>query len=232
MKKSFRKKAPEVVYRNRDYPYFNLTLTFYNMRAPKKLLFPFYLVSLLVRCYTICYLIFIFWLGLQDREFKRWEWIIALVISRLLFIVLVFRVSLSMANSIVDTVLKNVWNRRENNLEEIFQRITFRMVMKCTQKAFTPPELCFVYLFKENKKRRLEMYYLINFIYISIEAIVFYPFVIGYSIMVLPEDSDLLAFRPFTLATAIITVGWVSVVLICSLLLLIKGFRISREIVK
>lgn len=90
------------------------------MRTPKKLTFPIFLASLGVRLYTVCYLIFVFALGLRDHEFDRWEWIIALVISRLLFIILVFRVSLSVADSIVETILKNVWNRRENNLEELF----------------------------------------------------------------------------------------------------------------
>jgi len=100
-KNASRKKTVEVVYRNRDYPYFNLTLTFYNMRAPMKLLFPFYLTSLLVRAYTVCYLAFIFWLSLIEHKFSRWEWIIAMLVSRLLFIILVFRVALSLSDSIV-----------------------------------------------------------------------------------------------------------------------------------
>lgn len=60
------------IYRNANYPYFNLTLTFYNMRAPMKILLPIYLASLIVRCYTVLYLIFVLWLGIKDKKFDRW----------------------------------------------------------------------------------------------------------------------------------------------------------------
>jgi hypothetical protein len=86
------------------------------MRTPPKVIVPLYLTSLIVRAYTICYLLFVLWLGLKDGKFIRWEWIVVIAISRILFIILVFRVSLSMADGIVDTVLKNVWNHRDTNL--------------------------------------------------------------------------------------------------------------------
>lgn len=71
------------------------------MRAPKKILIPIYIATLFVRLVTVFYLIFVLWLGIVDHEYDRWIWIVAWVISRLLFIIMVYRVSFSMSTSIV-----------------------------------------------------------------------------------------------------------------------------------
>jgi hypothetical protein len=79
--------------------------------------------------------------------------------------------------------------------------------------------------------RRYEVYAVINFIYLSIETVVFYPFVIGYCYIVLAKDRDLFAFHIYTVITVAVAGGWIFVFTILSLILLIRGWRISREIV-
>lgn len=76
------------------------------------------------------------------------------------------------------------------------------------------------------------MYAVINFIYMSIETMVFYPFVIGYSFIVLAKDEDLVGFYLYTKLTVVVTSGWIIVFIILSLILFVRGWRISREKVK
>lgn len=59
----------------------------------------------------------------------------------------------------------------------------------------------------------------------------FYPFVIGYSYIVLAKDKDLLVFHTYTVITVVVTGGWIIVFTVLSLILLIRGWRISRETV-
>lgn len=52
---------------------------------------------------------------------------------------MVYRVSFSLSTNLVENLLKNVWNRREDHLEDVFERITFWKVLSTTQKALVPP---------------------------------------------------------------------------------------------
>lgn len=70
---------------------------------------------------------------------------------------------------------------------------------------------------------------MINFIYLSIEAVVFYPFIIGYCVLILSTEKDLTAYRNYTEVIVYLDSGWLAVFAMGSLWLLFKGIRISRE---
>lgn len=53
------------------------------------------------------------------------------------------------------------------------------MLFKSFIKGFIPAELSFLYL-KGSSERKFKIYATINYIYLSIEGILFYPLICGY----------------------------------------------------
>ena len=108
------------------------------------------------------------------------DWIIVVILSRVLYFILVVKISLKTPESKTEIVLKRHWNSKESDVNEIFEVIDSRKLFTSILRGIIPPELSFLYIKATNKKKQFQIYAAINYIYASIEAIVYYPFFLIY----------------------------------------------------
>jgi hypothetical protein len=62
---------------------------------------------------------------------------------------------------------------------EYFQVVSVQKLVRSMVRGLIPPEFSFFYI-RRMKERRLQIYTMINFMYSSIEAVVYYPFFLIY----------------------------------------------------
>ena len=79
-------------------------------------------------------------------------------------------------------------------------------------------------------QRKFLMYSVINYIFLSIEFVIFYPFLIMYCLLSISQSSlSLLDINLFTSITLICGFAWMCLFLVYSIYLLISGIRIKYE---
>jgi hypothetical protein len=73
-----------------------------------------------------------------------------------------------------------------------------------------PPEFSFLYILSSSQMKRVEIYCMVNYIYASIEAVVYYPFFVIYTSMYfgqtlgkIPEGAYILVMGSIVLAESI-----------------------------
>lgn len=148
----------------------DLTRTLYNTFAYPFILKVLCFISTAVRVYLTFYFFSV--LGVTTGlKLSKWyfliPWIVAVVGSRLLYLILVMKVGLTSPCNHVERILKNIWNRQNIRINEAFEYITYQKFLKCFLKGAIPAELAFIYIPVINHKRSL-IYSTINFIYMSI----------------------------------------------------------------
>lgn len=79
-------------------------------------------------------------------------------------------------------------------------------------------------------KRKFLMYSVINYIFLGIEFVIFYPFLIAYCLLsIYKSHLSLVDIDLFTNLTLVCGLGWMCLFLIYSIYLLISGVRIKYE---
>ena len=212
---------------------FNLTWTLYFINPPKKYFAILFVLSLVARAYLLLYLIVVIYYTINKNnhaDFIHLLWVIFLVTTRFLFTILVLSVSLSIPDGPLEITLKNCWNKRNILVNEVFEVVTWKNVKMVLIKSMIPPELSFIYVFLDNPKRRFLLFSVINYIFLGIEWVIFYPFITIYCCLQLRGDFEHdVGYLSFTNLTIAVCGVWMLIFLVYSLYLLIMGVRIKYE---
>ena len=101
-----------------------------------------------------------------------WDYVFVIFLCRLVFLVLVLKVSLKDPETPTEILLRTHWSSKTNSLFIMFEVLDSRKLLISILRGICPPEISFLYLRGEDK---LKLYQAINYIYLSIEAVIFYP---------------------------------------------------------
>lgn len=92
--------------------------------------------------------------------------------------------SLKPAETQSEFILKQSFNSlEENEASDYFQVISPKKFLTSVLRGMVPPEFSFCYI--KNSERRTEIYAMINYMYSSIEAVIYYPFFIIYMMVII-----------------------------------------------
>lgn len=127
---------------------------------------------LMVRIYTFCCCVYI------STNSVHIEWLIPFALVRLMFFILVIKISLNDPATKTQIVLKTHWNSIESGTKEYFEVTNFKKLWTSILRGILPAELSFLYITSESIRKKYEIFTAINFIFVSMEEIVFYPFFI------------------------------------------------------
>jgi hypothetical protein len=125
---------------------------------------------LVVRVYTSCYCLYISYNSVAI------EWLIPVVLARVMFFILVLKISLKEPATKTEIVLKTHWNSIASNTKEYFEVTSFKKLLTSILRGLIPAELSFLYIKSESLRKKYEIFTAINFIFVSMEEIVLYPF--------------------------------------------------------
>lgn len=131
-----------------------------------------------IKYFTIVCLIYMMIVS-QGRDIV---WIFVIVFSRILFLILALKVSIQTPQTKSQAALRSVWNSKKERMCEYFETVDSKKLFKTVLKGLLPPELAFLYI-RGNPQKALELYAGINFISMSIESILYFPFFILYTLL-------------------------------------------------
>ena len=144
-------------------------------------------IGIAIRVYLIVYII-LTTVRATEVSSRRWDFAISsvcvFIASRLLYVCIVLRISLCTPITAVERVLKHIWNRQEVRVNEAFEYITFRKLIRCLKMALIPPEMSWIYITQAHPKHRA-IYCAINYINMSIEGVLCLPLAIYYNLWLL-----------------------------------------------
>lgn len=109
-------------------------------------------------------------------------------------------------------------------MSEIFEVIDSRLLLISILRGIIPAELSFLYIQASQKRRQFQIYAAINYTYASIEAIVYYPFIIVYTSYIHNDDFIALSsnYEEAIIITSSVAMG---VIVLFSLVLLLAGIK-------
>lgn len=160
----------EIDMMRRDSPW-DLTYVFITAGFNYHRTMAIFILLTLVRYAIISYLVYVY----IFYDPIDWEYVFVVLIARILFVIIVVKVSLQDPDSPTHILLRTHWSSKTNSLFIMFEQIDARKLAISILRGVCPAELSFLYLQGEDK---LKLYQAINYIYISIESIVFYPVLI------------------------------------------------------
>jgi hypothetical protein len=171
-----------------------------------------------VRVYTFCCCLYISYNSVHI------EWLIPFVLVRLMFFILVLKISLNDPATKTQIVLKTHWNSIASNTKEYFEVTSFKKLMTSILRGLIPAEFSFLYIQSETLRKKYEIFTAINFIFVSMEEIVFYPFFmiyVGYLVKEKSFEYDV----QYEIATVIIIGCKFLMFIVLSIYLLFLGIR-------
>ena len=118
---------------------------------------------LAVRVYTFCCCLYISYNSVHI------EWLIPFILIRLMFFILVIKISLNDPATKTQIVLKTHWNSIESNTKEYFEVTSFKKLGTSILRGLIPAELSFLYIRSETLRKKYEIFTAINFIFVSME---------------------------------------------------------------
>lgn len=158
----------------------DLTFSLVDSNISFNLLLTLFLFQIVIRYFSIVCLIYVM---IATNE-QYWEWILILVFTYLLYSICIIKISIKIPETKGEYLLKQSFNSLEDNLE-YFQVIDSKRLGRSILRGITPPELSFIYIENVSTNvKNYQIYVMINYIYNSIEAIVYYPFFLTYTILV------------------------------------------------
>lgn len=141
-----------------------------------------------------------------------------------MFFILVIKISLNDPTTRTQVALKTHWNSIESNTKEYFEVMSFKKLGISILRGMIPAELSFIYIKSQTLKKKYEIFTAINFIFVSMQEIVFYPFFIIYS-SILVKQKTFSRDVTYEFATIVIISGGFFVFLVLSIYLFLLGIK-------
>jgi hypothetical protein len=117
-----------------SYDILDLTLSMILSEMNVAILILMFTVMVGLRYYTISCLIYV-----MVKAPTMWEWIFVIIAIRLIYFLLVVRISIKTAESKTEIILKTHWNSREADVHEMFEEIDFNKLMVSFLRGLIPP---------------------------------------------------------------------------------------------
>ena len=106
----------------------------------------FFLVTL--RYYTLACLLYI---GIKSNA-RHMMWLIVVIGDRIIYLILVMKISLKTPETKTEISLKRYWNAKDSEISELFEVVNMRKLLISFLRGIIPAELAFVYIKASPKK--------------------------------------------------------------------------------
>ena len=116
------------------------------------------------------------------------------MISNLMYWMCIIKISLKIPETHSEIYIKCVFNSLEEDdvAGDYFKRISKTKLVQSILKSVVPAEYSFVFIGALSTERRKVTYLMINFIYCSSEAVIYFPGFLIYNIFQFENISDLI----------------------------------------
>lgn len=160
-----------------NYDVLDLTYTLAVSNLNHTVLFVLFFVQVVIRYFSILCLVYI----TIETEGEDWKWVIILVCTNTLYFLVIVKTSLKFPETQSEHILKESFNSLEQNeVTEYFQVISWGKLGTSILRGMVPPEFSCLYI-QDTTAKRVQIYAMINYIYSSIEAMIYYPFFFIYT---------------------------------------------------
>ena len=139
----------------------DLTYVFITAGFDYRITMSIFFILTFIRYSITAYLLYVYIVFIPDR----WEYTLVFLIPRILFVIIVLKVSLKQPESPTEILLRTHWSSKTNSLFIMFEVIDSGKLAISLLRGCCPAELAFLYLEGDQK---LRLYQAINYIYTSI----------------------------------------------------------------